>query len=105
MITRCADTGRVPPARGVAVSAAALPAGLRSFQAGRTDYTRIFIFIVTIFTVITAGLLIIAVVLTAVPTVVSKAVACASRKRILSTHKIISFVDFGEATKSCKFHP
>lgn len=27
MITRCAETGRVPPANGVIVSVAALPAG------------------------------------------------------------------------------
>ena len=32
MITRCADTGRVPPARGVTVSAAAFPAGLRTVK-------------------------------------------------------------------------
>ena len=32
VITRCADTGRVPPARGVMVSAAALPAGLRTVR-------------------------------------------------------------------------
>ena len=30
VITRCADTGRVPPAKGVIVRAAALPAGLRT---------------------------------------------------------------------------
>ena len=31
-ITRCADTGRVPPARGVTVSAVALPAGVRTVR-------------------------------------------------------------------------
>jgi len=29
-MTRCAETGRVPPASGVTVSAAALPAGFRT---------------------------------------------------------------------------
>ena len=37
MITRCADTGRVPPAKGVIVSAAALPAGLRTVKIELTD--------------------------------------------------------------------
>ena len=36
VIMRCADTGRVPPARGVMVSAAAFPAGLRTV---RTELT------------------------------------------------------------------
>ena len=30
VITRCAETGRVPPAKGVMVSAVELPAGLRT---------------------------------------------------------------------------
>ena len=38
VITRCAETGRVPPARGVMVSAAALPAGLRTV---RTELTAV----------------------------------------------------------------
>ena len=37
MITRCADTERVPPARGVTVSAAALPAGLRTVRTETAD--------------------------------------------------------------------
>ena len=69
VITRWADTGRVPPARGVMVSAAALPAGLRTVS---TE-------------------------LTAVLTVVAVAITCASYKRILSAQKITSFADFGEA--------
>ena len=32
VITRCADTGRVPPASGVMVNAAAFPAGLRTVK-------------------------------------------------------------------------
>ena len=40
MITRCADTGRVPPARGVTVSAAAFPAGLRTV---RTEFVAIIV--------------------------------------------------------------
>ena len=32
MITRCADTGRVPPERGVMVSAVAFPVGLRTVR-------------------------------------------------------------------------
>ena len=38
VITRCADTGRGPPARGVTVSAAALPAGFRTV---RTELTAV----------------------------------------------------------------
>ena len=38
VITRCADTGRVPPARGVMVRAAAFPAGLRTV---RTELTAV----------------------------------------------------------------
>lgn len=37
VITRCADTGRVPPARGVMVSAAALPSGLRTVRTELVD--------------------------------------------------------------------
>ena len=37
VITRGADTGRVPPAKGVIVSAAALPAGLRTVKIELTD--------------------------------------------------------------------
>ena len=36
VITKCADTGRVPPARGVMVSAAAFPVGLRTVK---TEFT------------------------------------------------------------------
>ena len=32
VITRCAEIGRVPPARGVMVNAAALPAGFRTVK-------------------------------------------------------------------------
>ena len=38
VITRCADTERVPPARGVMVSAAAFPAGLRTV---RTEFVAV----------------------------------------------------------------
>ena len=37
MIVRCADTGLVPPARGVMVRAAALPAGFRTVNAELTE--------------------------------------------------------------------
>ena len=98
-MTRCADTGRVPPARGVMVSAAAFPAGLRTNRTlwpcrtdwtgwtGWTDYTRIFIFIIT------AGLLIVTVILT----VIAIAIVGTSHIGILSAHIITSFVNFGEA--------
>ena len=38
MITRCAETGRVPPARGVMVRVAAVPSGLRTV---RTELTAV----------------------------------------------------------------
>ena len=56
--------------------------------AGWTDYTRIFIFAVATVTFLAAELRIMAVVLGTALTVVAKAVACASRKRILSAHKL-----------------
>ena len=38
-MTRCADTGRVPPASGVIVSAAAFPAGLRTVRMAIVETT------------------------------------------------------------------
>ena len=82
-------------------SAAALLAGLRTFGTGRTDYARIFIFIVTIVTVITTRRPVVtvvwAVIFITVLTVIAIAIVGASHKRILFAHKNTSFVIFGEA--------
>jgi hypothetical protein len=57
---------------------------------GRTKYTRIFILIVA------ASRFIVAVVLAIGLTTIAKVIGT-SRKRIFFAHKIISFIDFGEA--------
>ena len=105
MIIRCADIERLPPARGVMVSTAALLAGLRIFRTGRTYYAWIFIFIVTIVTVITIRWMIVtaifAVILITVLTVIVIAIVGISHKWILSAHKIASFINFGEAPLHC----
>ena len=76
VMTRCADTGRVPPATGVTVGAAALLAGLR-----------------TVITLVIAASLIVAAALILALLIAAVAITIVSHIRILSAHIVISFAE------------